>query len=158
MSAFILREALRSDLPALAAMRERSIRVLARGVYTDEQIEAWARAASDLGGTSRIFDGRLVILAVDTDDRPLAFADLEADGHVDFLYAAPEASGTGAAGAVMDRIEAAARERVLARLYTEASERARPFLERRGFTVTARRDLTIDGVAIHNHAMEKALP
>jgi putative acetyltransferase len=158
MSAFRLREGRKSDLQALCALRDRSIRTLAKVVYTDEQIEVWARKAADLGGTARLFDGRLVILAVSESDEPLAFADLEADGHVDFLYAAPEAAGTGAAGAVMDRIEDEAKARGLARLYTEASERARPFLERRGFAVTARRDLRLDGVAIHNYAMEKALP
>jgi putative acetyltransferase len=40
----------------------------------------------------------------------------------------------------------------------EASEAARRLFERRGFTVVRRRDLDLDGVAIHNFAMVKRLP
>ncbi|MBB3032974.1 hypothetical protein [Alteriqipengyuania lutimaris] len=52
------------------------------------------------------------------------------------------------------------------RLYTEASELARPAFERAGYHgaferagyhVSHRRDFEVDGVAIHNFAMEKVL-
>lgn len=43
------------------------------------------------------------------------------------------------------------------RLYVEASEAARRLFERRGFTVDARNDFAIDGVAIHNYRMSKAI-
>ena len=49
----------------------------------------------------------------------------------------------------------------MSRLYTEASELARPAFERAGYVMQHPRDFTIehDGreVAIHNYAMEKPL-
>jgi putative acetyltransferase len=56
-----------------------------------------------------------------------------------------------------DTVETAARERGIARLYTEASELARRFFERKGFTVKERRDMVLRGVDIHNYSMFKDL-
>jgi putative acetyltransferase len=45
----------------------------------------------------------------------------------------------------------------LTRLYTEASEVARSAFTRAGYTMIARRDIALRGVAIHYYAMEKRL-
>ena len=42
--------------------------------------------------------------------------------------------------------------------FTEASEPARSFFARQGFTIRHRRDFELAGVPIHNYAMEKHLP
>lgn len=102
----------------------------------------------------RYSDGRLALVAVDASDRPVAFGDLERDGHLDFLYAAPEVAGQGVASAIYARLKAHALASGLARLYTEASEAARRFFERKGFEVLARRELKIGETSIHNYAME----
>jgi len=54
-------------------------------------------------------------------------------------------------------LETAAAKRGIGRLYTEASEPARRFFERRGFILLHRRDFALAGVAIHNFAMEKPI-
>ena len=48
-------------------------------------------------------------------------------------------------------------EQGLTRLYVKASEAARRLFEHKGFSVTERCDFVLDGVAIHNYAMEKRL-
>jgi putative acetyltransferase len=70
-----------------------------------------------------------------------AFIDLQPDGHIDRLFCAPEAAGRG----------------VASRLFTEASELARRFLERKGFTVPERQDMIVRGAPIHNYRMAKTL-
>jgi putative acetyltransferase len=50
-----------------------------------------------------------------------------------------------------------ARAQHLTRLHAEASERAYRFFLRRGFEVTAKREFSVAGVPIHNHAVEKQL-
>ncbi len=82
---------------------------------------------------------------------------MEADGHIHFLYCAPEAAGRGVATGLYEALEQAARERGVARLYAEASEAARGFFVRKGFVVLARRDFDFNGVAMHNYAVEKRL-
>jgi putative acetyltransferase len=51
----------------------------------------------------------------------VAFIDLEPDGHIDRLYAAPEAAGRGVAPRLYDAIETVARAQGIERLFTEAS-------------------------------------
>lgn len=153
-----IRPARPDDAAAIADLRRRSVEAIGPRDYRPDQVSAWAgRGASADEVRARNADGRIVLVAVGDDDRPLAFGDLEPDGHIDQLYCAPEVAGRGIAGAIYDRLEQAARAAGVRRLDTEASEAARRLFARKGFRVLARRDLDIDGVAIHNFAMRKDL-
>lgn len=147
-----------ADAGALADVYDRSVLAIGPRDYTPEQIAVWiGRGARADRFRTRMADGRRCWVAVDAADTAIAFIDLEADGHIDFLYASPEAAGSGVSGRLLDELEAAARADGMTRLYVEASEAARRFFLKRGFAVTARRDFEIDGVAIHNYAMERRL-
>jgi putative acetyltransferase len=146
------------DAPALARLFHDAVHRIASRHYSPEQVKAWAPAvppAERLLGWAT--DGRLLLVAVDEEDAPLAFVDLEADGHVDHLFCRPDAAGTGITARLHQALEAAAAERGIALLYTEASEPARRFFERQGYVLLHRRDFEIGGVPIHNYAMEKRL-
>jgi putative acetyltransferase len=65
--------------------------------------------------------------------------------------------GTGVGSAIYAAIEAAARRAGIPLLFVDASEGARRLFERHGFGVDARHDFTINGVAIHNYRMSKAI-
>ena len=146
------------DAAAIAKIFTRSVVEIAREDYTTEQIKVWtSRAASSEQIHARCTDGRTVLVAVDDLDRPLAFGDLEVDGHIDHLYCAPEVVGKGVVSSLYDDLEVIARESSLDCLYTEASEAARRLFLRKGFAVTTEREREIDGVPFHNYAMEKML-
>jgi putative acetyltransferase len=126
--------------------------------YSLQQVNVWARAVPDPERfLEQAAEGRIVLVAADDSDRPLAYGDLEKDGHIDHLYYRPDVAGTGVASALYDSLEGAARERNMPRLHVEASEPARRFFLRKGFVVVQRRNFTLSGVAIHNFAMEKLL-
>ncbi|MEJ1967756.1 MAG: GNAT family N-acetyltransferase [Rhizomicrobium sp.] len=146
------------DAAQVGVVFRRAIVEIGARDYTPEQVAAWA--GPDLAGErlhARLMDGRLALVVADAADHVLAFGDLEADGHIDFLYALPEVAGTGVAAALYEALETAAQERRLGRLYTEASEAARRFFLKKGFTIRHRRDVAVRGVPIHNYAMEKRL-
>jgi len=146
------------DAADLADVFFRSVRQVALFDYTATQVRAWApepRTAEWAHGEAS--DGRLVLVAANADDRPVAYIDLEPDGHIDRVFCAPEAAGQGIASRLYDAVEAAAREQGITNLFTEASELARRLFERKGFAVVERQDLVIRGVAIHNYRMAKAL-
>jgi putative acetyltransferase len=147
-----------ADAPALAAVFERAVRGIASRDYAPAQIEAWiGREPPEVRFRDKMADGRRCWVAVDTAERVTAFVDLEADGHIDFLFADPDVAGRGVTTALLDVLEQAARESGLSRLHVEASEPAKRFFEKRGYTVVERRDFEIGGVPIHNHAMESLL-
>ena len=146
------------DAEALSALYRRSVEAIGPRDYSAEQVAAWAALALSperIEALSR--DGRRMLVAAEGDGPPLAFGDLEADGHIHFLYCAPEAAGRGVASALYDELERQARAQGLTRLYSEASEAARRFFAKKGFTVLAKREFEIGGVPIHNYAVEKRL-
>ena len=63
----------------------------------------------------------------------------------------------GVGSAIYAALEAAARDAGIAMVIVEASESARRLFERRGFSIDARNDFTINGVAIHNYHMSKRI-
>jgi putative acetyltransferase len=148
----------RRDAVGVADVFYRSVRDVARSDYTAEQVKAWAPRRWDAEQEHRRSgDGRLALVAAGEAGKVVAFIDLELDGHIDRLYAAPEAVGCGIASRLYDAIETAARAQGIGRLFTEASELARRFFERKGFAVLGRQDMILRGVPIHNYRMAKTL-
>jgi 8-oxo-dGTP pyrophosphatase MutT (NUDIX family)/ribosomal protein S18 acetylase RimI-like enzyme len=146
------------DAPALARLFHDAVHGIAAPHYTPAQVAAWAPAVPDPARfLVRGADGRTLLVAEGADGAPVAYGDVEADGHIDHLFCRPEAAGAGIAARLYAALEAAARERGIARLYTEASEPARRFFERQGFALLHRRDFELAGVPIHNYAMAKRL-
>lgn len=144
-----------SDSEALSALYARAVRVTGPRAYSHAQVAAWAALTPDAARLEALMINRWRFVAVSTS--PVAFIDLEADGHIDLFYAAPEVTGTGVGKRLYQHTEAFARAQGLTRLYAEASEVALPLFTRQGFTCLHRRDFDIGGVAIHNYAVEKAL-
>lgn len=154
----LLREYREGDAARMAQLYFDSVHGLGHRGYTAEQLAAWAPSTPDPAKFhARATDGRITLIAENLEGALLAYGDLEPDGHIDHLYCRPEASGTGVASRLTDELLAHAEIAGMTRLYVEASELARPLLERRGFTVIHRRDFTLREVAIHNYAMEKHL-
>ncbi len=146
------------DAADLADVFFRSVRQVAISDYTPAQVSAWAPERRTPEQSHQwAGDGRLVLLATNENDRAVAFIDLEPDGHIDHLFCAPEAAGQGIASQLYEAAETAARQQGVSRLYTEASELARRFFERKGFVVLERQDMVIRGEPIHNYKMAKDL-
>jgi len=147
-----------SDAPALADIFNRAVAEIASRHYPPAQIAAWLDGGMAADETHvRCSDGRLVLVATDVQDTPIAFIDLEPDGHIDMLFVSPDHAGQGAASTLYRELEAVARRRGLARLYVEASESSKPFFARHGFALLHRRDFTQGGTPVHNYAMDKRL-
>ena len=146
-----------TDATLLAELLRRSVLELGPRHYTHEQVRAWASVLPGSERVHQLAESRTTLVAVDENGQPVAYGDLEADGHLDFLYCAPRAAGTGVAGYVYEQLERHARAVGVARLFTEASEAARGLFLRHGFLTITRRELVVAGVPIHNFAMEKLL-
>jgi putative acetyltransferase len=143
------------DAPLLTDLYARSVLHYGPRAYSAEQVAAWAALATVERTAARCADGRHVLVAQDAAGDVLGFGDLEADGHLDFLYVAPEAEGLHVGSLLYAALEEHACGLGLSRIFVEASELARPLFERRGFLVLGHNDLDLAGVPIHNYRMEK---
>lgn len=153
----IIRQFESSDAVALAALFHASVRDAGIRDYSAEQVAAWSPSSPEPDRYLRPTEGRICLVAVDDDNRPIGYGDLGADGHIDHLYCRPDVIGTGVGSAIYAAIEAIARQAGIEFLFVDASEGARRLLERRGFSVDALNDFNINGVAIHNYRMSKRI-
>jgi putative acetyltransferase len=144
------------DAPALLALfRDTICRVNSRD-YSPAQIAAWA---SDDINTERWFgrfSGRFVPVAEEA-GRPVGFAELERDGHIDRVYVSADYQRRGIGRQLLAAILAEARRVGLARLFTEASITARPFFEAQGFVMLAPQVVKCRGAEFVNYHMERVL-
>lgn len=142
----------------MSTLFKASVLELGKYFYSQEQVIAWAaRGPSPEKIRARNQGGLWTLIAENAQGEILAFAELEADGHIDQVYARPDAAGQGIVSNLYDALETQAREAGLNRLYTEASEGARRFFLKKNFMEIGRREFQIEGVSIHNYAMEKGL-
>lgn len=146
------------DAEALTEVIKSAIEEIGPRHYSTDQVAAWSARHPDAGRfRERAAKGDKFIIAADERDHPVAYAILEDDGHLDHLYCHPEHTRQGIAERLLSEAEEIARSIGAQRLYTEASELARAVFERAGYVVRHRREFEIDGVSIHNFAMEKLL-
>lgn len=154
----MLRPYRRADAPHLVAILHDSVHAIDVRDYTKARRDAWSPAPMPPEQYhARVSDGRTVTVAVSNHDQPIAFIELEADGHIDCFYCHPEVAGSGVGRALFRQTRSNAIAAGVTRLYVEASEAARRFFRRKGFQVIARREFQLSGVSIHNYAMEKRL-
>lgn len=158
---YILRRFATEDAVVLAEITGAAIRQVGLRAYAPEQIAAWADRTPNPAWFRDHHAAKATILVVATATGvPVAYTLLEPGGHVDMLFCHPDHVGHGLGGLLLAELDVAARDAGVARLFTEASELARPVFERAGYTLQHRREFTIGPetapVFIHNYAMEKA--
>ncbi len=144
----------KSDLDSVIAIVQAAVRETAARDYGPAQIAAWARADRSTWVQARMDRPTWV---AELGSVPIGFTDLEADGHLDMMFVHPAHQGRGVASRLLAAVEAAAQAGGLARIFTEASITARPFFERRGFTLIAAQSVAIRGQVLTNFRMEKLL-
>jgi putative acetyltransferase len=144
------------DAPALLALFRDTIRRVNSRDYSSVQIAAWASDDIDTARWFGRFTGRFVPVAEEA-GRPVGFAELESDGHIDRVYVSADHQRRGIGRQLLTALVAEARRVGLARLFTEASITARPFFEAQGFAVLAPQVVRCRGVDFVNYRMERIL-
>jgi GNAT superfamily N-acetyltransferase len=124
--------------------------------YTPEQIERWVEKHADpeewvlrLKGTNPF-----VVAVAGT---PVAFGELEANGHIDFFYCHPDHVGQGAGALLFKAITAEALRLGLSTLHAEVSVTAQPFFTKMGFQIIEERAPIICGAPAKQFIMSKQI-
>ncbi|KQV66396.1 acetyltransferase [Rhizobium sp. Root1220] len=144
-----------ADSEATVEIFLRAIREVASKDYSPAQVDAWATVEDHRAWAARRSSRPTWI--VENKTGPVGFADLEPKGNLDMMFVCPDHQGVGAATLLLAKVEAAAKEKGLSRLSTDASLTARLFFEGRGFVVLARQIVEKRGQVLQNFRMEKFL-
>jgi putative acetyltransferase len=151
----LLREYQDVDFASVAAVYRDAVRMIAPGLYTTEQVEAWAAfAETDRDLRPLLAQGyRLVI-----ENEPGgidAFAVLDPADYVSLLYS--RVSRHGYAGRLLDALETEARRRGVSRVHTAASLISHPLFLRHGYQVDHLETVDRNGVSFDRYRMSKRL-
>ena len=142
------------NAPALLNLFRDTIRRVNSRDYAPAQIAAWASDDIDTESWFGRFTGRFVPVAEEA-GRPVGFAELEPDGHIDRVYVSADHQRQGIGRQLLVAVEAEARRVGIGRIFTEASITARPFFEAQGFVVLAPQVVTCRGVEYVNYRMQR---
>ncbi len=144
------------DASALLVLFRDTIRRVNSRDYAPSQIAAWASDDIDQTLWANRFDGRFVAVAEEF-GRPVGFAELEPDGHIDRVYVSADHQGRGIGRQLLTAVLDEAKRAGMLRLYVEASVTARPFFEALGFIVRNPQVVTVRGIDFVNYRMERVI-
>ncbi|MGR3479719.1 GNAT family N-acetyltransferase [Salipiger marinus] len=127
-----------------------------RHAYTLQERRAWAGDSIDLPR----WQTRLASLTgfvAEENAEPVGFMAIDLTGYVDLAFVLPSASGRGVGSLLLAAVEHWARGKGTARITTHASLVARPFFERKGWSVAEEEQVQREGVTLRRFRMFKPL-
>ena len=134
----------------------RSVRQLGSASYTPDQIEAWLSGMTPERLESRL--RAMVSFIAENAGNVVGFSSLDSrHAELDFLYVDPSYARCGIGGILARRVESAAQEIKIDRLFIVASLNAVHIYERLGYEHEYDMSKTIDGVKVDCVRMAKSL-
>ena len=126
--------------------------------YTPEQINAWIHGVEnwDLEKWKKSFLNKMVFVA-EENTQIVGFGELESNGHVDRFYVHKDYIGRGVGRKIYQEIEAKAIALNIEKLFVEASITAKPFFQKRGFSLVRKQIVVRNDVGLANFVMIKHL-
>jgi putative acetyltransferase len=151
-----MRPMLPDDVPLLAEIFRAAIEELTADDYSEAQREAWASAADEEGAFGAKLASELTLVAT-FGGAAVGFASLAGNTRIEMLYMHPAAAGQGAGAMLCDALEKLAAARGSKELTVDASDSARGFFEKRGFSAQSRNTVSLGGEWLANTTMKKPL-
>ena len=151
-----MRPMLPDDVPLLAEIFRAAIEELTAEDYSEAQQGAWASAVGDEEEFGAKLASELTLVAT-FGGAAIGFASLADNTRIDMLYVHPAATGQGAGAMLCDALEKLAAARGSKELTVDASDSARGFFEKRGFSAQSRNTVSLGGEWLANTTMKKPL-
>jgi putative acetyltransferase len=151
-----LRPYLPADALALADIFRASIEELTEDDYNPAQQDAWATAADDMEAFTERLGKHLTLIAT-LDGSPVGFIALENPSKIDLFYVHPAVAGQGVGRMLYEAVEKLASARGTSQLVVDASDTAREFFQRRGFSAEQRNSVSMGNEWLSNTTMKKML-
>lgn len=135
----ILRTYTTDDFESVRELFSETILTVNAADYTKEQLVVWAGLEPRLNG---------LILIAEIDGAIVGFGSILSSGVLDLLYVHKDFQRRGVATALCDELE-----KGFPSVKTYASVTAKPFFERRGYTVVKEQEVERSGVKLKNYEM-----
>ena len=147
----ILRKYVKTDFAELTELFYDTVHAVNAKDYTRKQLDAWATGKVNLEAWNKSFQAHHTVVA-EMDGKIVGFGDMGETGYLDRLYVHKDHQRQGVATAICDELEQNTKAVVFS---THASITARPFFEKRGYTVIREQQVERRGVLLTNFVMHK---
>ena len=146
-----LREYMTSDCDQLARLFFQTVHSVNAKDYTKEQLDVWATGNVDLNRWDMSFKEHYTIIATDNGEI-VGFGDIDSSGYLDRLFVHKDHLNKGIATAICDELESSVTGK---KIITHSSITAKPFFEKRGYSVKKEQTVVRNGISLTNFIMEK---
>ena len=140
-----------SDCEKVAELFYETVHTVNAENYTAEQLFAWAKDERQLQTRKNDFIKQHTLIA-EIDGNIVGFGSMTDAGCLDLLYIHKDFQRKGLATKLCDELE-----RVFSVVVTHASVTAKPFFEKRGYSVMTGQTVERSGVKLKNYKMQKIL-
>ena len=145
-----IRKYLESDCKILSELFYNTVHTVNAKDYTKEQLDVWATGEVDLEKWNQSLKEHYSVVAVEG-EVIVGFGDIDSTGYLDRLFVHADYQRKGIATAICNQLEQA----VQGNIVTHASITARPFFEKRGYTVVKEQQVERQGIFLTNFIMIK---
>lgn len=145
-----IRKYLESDCKILSELFYNTVHTVNAKDYTKEQLDVWATGEVGLEKCNQSLKEHYSVVAVEG-EVIVGFGDIDSTGYLDRLFVHADYQRKGIATAICNQLEQA----VQGNIVTHASITARPFFEKRGYTVVKEQQVERQGIFLTNFIMIK---
>lgn len=124
--------------------------------YTQEEAEDWA-SCIDSAKLKNLLSQHRFIGAFDDNDRMIGYSSMNEEGYLHSLFVHKDWQGKGVATQLLHRVEHIAMQFRVTEITTEASLTARPFFEKKGYTVIKTQRQKANRLRLTNFLMHKPM-
>ena len=146
-----LRDYCKTDCTELVRLFYDTVHTVNAKDYSREQLDAWATGEVNLEAWNKSLQAHNTVVA-EMDGQIVGFGDMDETGYLDRLYVHKDYQRRGVATAICDALE---QNTKAAEFTTHASITARPFFEKRGYTVVKVQQVERRGILLTNFVMKK---
>lgn len=151
------RKATHEDIPTLKDLFRETVTTVNLGDYTCEETADWASCMDSRARWEELIDGMHVIVAIAPSDRIVGFAAINDEGYLHSMFVHKDCQGQGVATFLLGIMEEYAKRNGINEITSEVSITARPFFERKGYTVIAEQKVRANKLYMTNYKMCKSL-
>ena len=145
----ILRRYRDEDCNAVSKLFYETVHTVNAKDYTAEQLCAWAHGEDSLQAKHKALMSQHTVIA-EIDGKIVGFGSIDKFGCLDMLFVHKDFQRQGIATAICDELEAK-----FSVVKTYASITAKPFFEKRGYSVMKEQSVERQGIFLTNYRMEK---
>ncbi len=146
-----IREAYCSDLEEMQRLFLGAIKNIPNSDYSKKQTEAWSSTVKNKERWKSMLANQYVLIA-EINSKIVGFGSLDKN-YIDFMYVHKDFLRKGIASKIFEGLQNKSIELGYSQLTSKVSKTARPFFERKGFSIIKENKNIINGVEIINYKM-----